>query len=89
MTKKKLAKNSVEFDRRFNSGEDIHDLIDMSNATVIHHGKKVRITLDVAESLVKDIDEIRQQIGVDRGALIKVWLHERIKQEKAVSRTRE
>ena len=61
----------------------------MSKATVIHHGKKVRITLDVAESLVKDIDEIRQQIGVDRGALIKVWLHERIKQEKAVSRTRE
>ena len=89
MIKKKLAKNSAEFDRRFDSGEDIHDLIDVSKATVIHHGKKIRITLDVAESLVKDIDEIRQQIGVDRGALIKVWLHERIKQEKAVSRTRE
>ena len=89
MIKKKLVKDSAEFDRRFDSGEDIHDLIDMSIATVIHHGKKVRITLDVAESLVKDIDEIRQQIGVDRGALIKVWLHERIKQEKAVSRNRE
>ena len=89
MANNKLAKNSAEFDRRFDSGEDIHDLIDMSKATVIHHGKKVRITLDVAESLVKDIDEIRQQIGVDRGALIKVWLHERIKQEKAVSRIRE
>jgi hypothetical protein len=42
----------------------------------------VRITLDVAESLVKDIDDIREGIGVDRGALIKVWLHERVKQEK-------
>ena len=89
MTKKNLAKNSAEFDRRFDSGEDIHDLITMSKATVIYHGKKVRITLDVAESLVKDIDEIRQQIGVDRGALIKIWLHERIKQEKASSRPRE
>jgi len=79
-----LAKNSKEFDKRFNSGEDIHDLIDLSKATVIHHGKKVRITLDVAESLVKDIDEIRKRIGVDRGALIKVWLHEKVKQEKAV-----
>jgi len=88
MIKKKLAKNNTEFDRRFDSGEDIHDPIDISRATVIHHGKNVRITLDVAESLVKEIDEIRKQIGVDRGALIKVWLHERIKQEKAVSRTR-
>ena len=84
MKRKMLAKNSKEFDKRFNSGEDIHDLIDLSKATVIHHGKKVRITLDVAESLVKDIDDIRKRIGVDRGALIKVWLHEKVKQEKAV-----
>jgi metal-responsive CopG/Arc/MetJ family transcriptional regulator len=40
--------------------------------------------LDISESLVKKIDEIRRQIGVDRGALIKVWLHEKVKQEKTV-----
>jgi hypothetical protein len=68
MKRKKLAISSAEFDRRFDSGEDIHDLIDLSKATVIHHGKKVRITLDVAESLVKDIDDIRKRIGVDCGA---------------------
>ena len=89
MKKKKLAISSAEFDRRFDSGEDIHDLIDMSKATVIRQGKKVRITLDVAESLVKDIDEIRKRIGVDRGALIKVWLHEKVKQEKVVASTKE
>jgi hypothetical protein len=83
MKKSKAAKGSAEFDRRFDAGEDIHDLIDMSQATVIKQGKKVRITLDVAESLVKDIDELRKKIGVDRGALIKIWLHERIKQEKS------
>ena len=82
MERKKLAISSEEFDRRFDSGEDIHDLLDMSKATVIRQGKKVRITLDVAESLVKDIDDIRKRIGVDRGALIKVWLHEKVKQEK-------
>ena len=32
-------------------------LIDMSNAQVTYHGKKVRITLDIAESLVRDIDQ--------------------------------
>jgi hypothetical protein len=89
MKRKKLAISSAEFDRRFDSGEDIHDLIDMSKATVIRQGKKVRITLDVAESLVKDIDEIRKRIGVDRGALIKVWLHEKVKQEKVVASTKE
>jgi len=85
MVKKKLAKNAEELDRRFNGGEDIHDLIDMSKSRIIRHGKKVRITLDVAEDLVSEIDRIRETIGVDRGALIKVWLHERVQQEKAAS----
>ena len=79
---KRIAKSTEEFDRRFDDGEDIHDLINISKADIIRHGKKVRITLDVAEELVKDIDLIRAAIGVDRGALIKVWLHERVKQEK-------
>lgn len=86
MEKKKLAKTAMEFDRRFDEGEDIHDLIDMSKAKIVRQGKKVRLTLDIAESLVNEIDDIRQRIGIDRGALIKVWLHERVKQEKAANR---
>ena len=85
MNKKKLAKNTEEFDRRFDDGEDIHDLIDMRNAKIIRHGKKVRITIDIAEALVQDIDQIRGSIGVHRAALIKIWLHERVRQEKAAS----
>jgi len=85
MNKKKLAKNTEEFDRRFDDGEDVHDLIEMRNAKIIRHGKKVRITLDIAEALVQDIDQIRESIGVDRAALIKIWLHERIQQEKAAA----
>ncbi|MHB8881039.1 MAG: type II toxin-antitoxin system BrnA family antitoxin [Thermodesulfovibrionales bacterium] len=83
MKKKGLAKSAKEFDQRFDAGEDVHDLIDMEKAKVKRHGKKVRLTIDVAESLVNELDEIRQMIGVDRGALIKVWLHERVTQEKA------
>ena len=83
MKKKKIAKTAEEFDRRFDEGEDIHDLIDMNQAKIIRHGKKVRITLDVAEELVQDIDQIRKSIGVDRSALIKIWLHERVQQEKS------
>jgi hypothetical protein len=82
MSKKRLTKSDKEFDRRFDEGEDIHDLIDMSEAKIIRHGKKVRITLDIAEKLVRDIDQIRDSIGEDRAALIKIWLHERVQQEK-------
>jgi len=85
MNKKKLAKNAEEFDRRFDDGENIHDLIDMRNAKIIRHGKSVRITLDIAEALVQDIDQIRESIGIDRAALIKIWSHERVQKEKAAS----
>jgi hypothetical protein len=57
----------------------------MNKSKIIRHGKKVRITLDIAETLVKDIDQIRGTIGVDRAALIKIWLHERIQKEKVLS----
>ena len=32
MVKKKMAKSTEEFDRRFDDGEDIHDLVDMEKA---------------------------------------------------------
>ena len=84
MKNKKVAKSAEEFDRRFNEGEDIHDLINISKAGIVRHGKKVRITLDIAEGLLQEIDRIRNEIGEDRAALIKIWLHERVQKEKSV-----
>ena len=83
MKTNKFAKSADEFDDRFDEGEDIHDLVDMTRAKITRHGKKVRITIDIAEELVHEIDQIRQRIGVDRGALIKIWLHERVQPEKS------
>ncbi len=82
MKKKRVAESAAEFDRRFDEGEDILDMIDIAKAKIVRPGKKVRITLDIPETLVRDIDEVRERIGVDRGALIKVWLHERVAKEK-------
>ena len=82
MRKKKPAQSAAEFDRRFDEGEDITDLVDLSKARITRPGRKVRITLDMPEALVRDIDNVRERIGVDRGALIKVWLHERVAKEK-------
>jgi hypothetical protein len=83
MKKKRLAETAAEFDERFDQGEDIADMVDLTKAKIVHPGRKVRITLDMPEALVRDIDAVRQRIGVDRGALIKVWLHERVAKEKA------
>jgi hypothetical protein len=80
--KKKMTAKTAEFDRRFDEGEDITDLIDISKTAVTRGDNKVRLTIDISASLVKEIDDIRTQIGVDRSALVKVWLYERIKQEK-------
>ena len=82
MTRKKVAKTAKEFDRRFDQGEDIHDLLDMTRVRLLKPGRKIRITLDMSEDLVNEIDRIRTTIGVDRAALIKIWLHERVKEEK-------
>jgi hypothetical protein len=84
MKNKKIAKSAEEFDRRFNENEDIHDLINIPKAGIVRHGKKVRITLDIAEGLLQEIDRIRNEIGVDRAALIKIWLHERVQKEKSI-----
>ncbi len=82
MTRKRLAETTDEFDKRSDAGEDVTGLIDISKAKIISSNRKTRITLDIAESLVRDIDTIREKIGVDRGALIKIWLHEKVIQEK-------
>jgi len=84
MKKNNLAKTAEEFDRRFDEGEDITDLIDVSKAAVTRGDKKVRLTIDISASLVQEIDDIRMKIGVDRGALVKIWLYERVRQEKGV-----
>ena len=83
MRKKHPVESAAEFDKRFDGGEDINDMVDISKARITRPGRKVRITLDIPEALVRDIDEVRQRIGVDRAALIKIWLRERVTHEKA------
>jgi len=82
MKKKQLASSAAEFDKRFDRGEGIADMLDLSKVKITRPGRKVWIILDIPETLVRDIDAVRGPMGVDRGALIKVWLHERVAQEK-------
>jgi hypothetical protein len=44
MKAKAFAKDSGEFDRRFDNGEDIHELTDMTQAKVTRPGRKKNST---------------------------------------------
>ena len=57
MAKKRLAKSSKEFDRRFDSGEDINELIDISRATIMRPGEKnvLRIKREKLNDDTKDL----------------------------------
>jgi len=39
MVIKKTANSTEEFDRRFDDGEAIHDLTDISKANIVRHGE--------------------------------------------------
>jgi hypothetical protein len=72
--KKKIT--SEEFDKRFDSGEDMGDLLDIKKAKV---NKQVqRINVDFPISFLRRIDKEARRIGVARTALIKIWMAERL-----------
>ena len=72
--KKKIT--SKEFDKRFDTGEDMGDLLDVKQAKV---NKQIqRINIDFPISFLRRIDEEARRIGIARTALIKVWMAERL-----------
>jgi len=77
---KKQNKNkkitTAEFDKRFDSGEDMWKFLDVAKAKV--HRKIRRVNIDFPEKLLERIDAEASKIGVARSALIKLWLAEKL-----------
>ena len=74
--------NTEEFDGLFDKGGDVTPYMDMSTAR--HPNKERaarRISMDVPEELVRGLDRAAERMGVNRQAVIKVWLTERLDQE--------
>ena len=69
-----------EFDKRFDSGEDITKYLDMSGAR--RPGQKVkRVNVDFPVWMIQSLDREARRLGVPRQSIIKVWVAERL--EKA------
>lgn len=72
MAKKSIS--SKEFDEKFEAGEDISEFLNTERAT-----KKVNVDFNI--EFLKQLDYVAAKIGVTRQSLIKIWLHERLRDE--------
>ncbi len=68
-----------EFDKKFDSGEDITAYLDMN--TIRHPGyKQRRVNVDFPKWIIEALDREAARIGVTRQSIIKVWIAERLEQ---------
>lgn len=62
-----------DFDKKFESGEDMTELLDLTKAR--RPGLEVkRVNVDFPEWMVESLDKEAHRIGITRQALIKVWV---------------
>ena len=66
-----------DFDRHFDSGEDISRYLQFSGAR--RPGQVIkRVNVDFPEWMIKSLDKEARRLGVPRQSIIKVWVAERL-----------
>ena len=66
-----------EFDKKFDDGEDVSHLLDLSSAQRPNQAQK-RVNVDFPVWMVEQMDAEARRVGVTRQSIIKVWLAERL-----------
>ncbi len=66
-----------EFDKKFDSGEDITKHLDLSKAKRIKQEQK-RVNVDFPLWMIQQLDKEAKRLGVPRQSIIKVWVAERL-----------
>lgn len=85
MKKKSATISAEEFDRQFDEDEDIGDFLDWENAERPGLEQR-RVNLDLPTWMIQTLDLEARRVGVTRQSVMKLWLAERIKAERAGSR---
>jgi hypothetical protein len=81
MKKKKDTITAKEFDRKFDSGEDISSYLDWSSAQRPGLEQR-RVNVDLPSWMIDSLDQEAKRVGVTRQSVVKIWLAERIKAEQ-------
>ena len=72
---------AADFDKQFDEGESILEALDMSTAKRPGIESR-RVNVDFPEWMIDALDQSARRMGVTRQSVIKVWLSERIDQER-------
>ncbi len=67
-----------EFDKKFDTGEDITKYLDVSKARRPKQEQK-RVNVDFPLWMIHQLDKEAKRLGVPRQSIIKVWVAERLK----------
>lgn len=70
-----------EFDQRFDTGEDITSLLDLSQARRPGMDSK-RINIAFPAWMVQSLDKEAHKLGVTRQSLIKLWVADKLEHSK-------
>ena len=68
-----------DLDKKFDSGEDITEFLDISNAKRPGQEQK-RVNVDFPVWMVHSLDMEAKRLGVPRQSIIKIWIAERLKE---------
>jgi hypothetical protein len=71
-TRKEIS--AREFDKLFDQGKDISMHLDFDKATVVK-----RVNVDFPAWMVKGLDREAVKLNISRQAVIKMWIHERLR----------
>ncbi len=78
-----------ELERKFDAGEDITPYMEMETLRRPNQERLARrISVDMPEGMLFELDSIATQMGVARQAVIKIWLFERLQLEMERERMR-
>lgn len=66
-----------ELDEKFDAGEDVSQLMDMSKARRPQQDQK-RVNVDFPVWMIQQLDKEARRLGVPRQSIIKVWVAERL-----------
>ncbi|HIF95399.1 MAG TPA: CopG family transcriptional regulator [Myxococcales bacterium] len=71
-----------QFDKKFDSGEDITKYLDVSKAHRPEQEQR-RVNVDFPIWMIQSLDKEAKRLGVPRQSVIKVWVAERLEKKKA------
>ncbi len=73
------------FDRKFDSGESVADVLDLAKARRAGADAK-RVNVDFPVWMVDSLDREARRLGVTRQSLIKLWLADRLAHAASVDK---